>query len=303
MRIEQLKFLVAVADYKSITRAAENLFITQPTLSSSINHLEKELGFAIFHRSQKGVTLTSAGEEVYREAKQILASIQKWDRFSENRKAPTNDIAIAYSTAAAGFLNRIADHVLEQNPAFRLSFHEIHARMLFQALATDQYQLGLSGIMPAREAVYRSDAVKYGWKIELLCEDVFHIMISVRNPLSKKEFLEREDLRDIPLAMMPQPYETIAQAYFKLFFPREYPCYFLDRNNIMELVAENKAAAVFPALSMQSCYFIKSGLVKPMRLREFVLPIRFYLLYPEKRPLSPAERILIQAIRELDFLH
>lgn len=303
MRIEQLKFLVAVADCRSITRAAANLFISQPTLSNSMNSLEKELGFAIFHRSQKGVTLTGAGEEVYREAKQILAAVQKWDRFSERGEAPTNDIKIAYSSATTGFLNPISSRVLEHYPGFRLFFHAVPARVMFQALSEEEYQLGLSAIMPAREAAYRSDAVKYGWKMDLLCEDAFHIMISAKNSLSKKEFLEREDLLNIPLAMMPQPHETIAQAYFKLFFPLEYPCYLMDRDSIMELVAENRAAAVFPALSMQNCHFVKNGLVKPMLLREFMLPIRFYLLYPEKRPLSPAEQTLIQIIREMDFQH
>ena len=69
----------------------------------------------------------------------------------------------------------------------------------------------------------------------------------------------------------------------------------------MQLVAENKAAAVFPALSMKNNYFIKNGLVKPMRLRDFTLPIRFFLLYPDNRALLPSEQMVIRIIKKVNL--
>lgn len=220
MRLEQLEFLIAVADNKSITRAAASLFVAQPTLSSSINSLEKELGFAIFCRSQKGVTLTSAGEEVYREAQQIISAVRKWDRFSEKQSAPIYDISIAYTAAANGFLNKIVDETTAMYPNYRLFFNEFSSKQILQELVAGKCQIGICGATPAREEVYRKDVAKFGWKMDLMCEDIFHIMISSQNPLSRKDVLGKEELENIPLAMMPQPLETVAQAYFKLFFSK-----------------------------------------------------------------------------------
>ncbi|MCQ4864395.1 LysR family transcriptional regulator [Pseudoflavonifractor phocaeensis] len=302
MRLEQLEFLIAVADSRSITRAAANLFITQPTLSGSMNNLEKELGFAIFRRSQKGVSLTPAGEEVYREAKEILSTVRGWERFSCSQEPLAGTLTIAYTAATSGFLNRIIEGTTHLYPDLHLFFYEFMARSIFQELEEGKCQLGISGIIPAREETYRRDAAKFGWTLDFLCEDAFHIMVSTQNPLSRKDMLDKADLEDLPLAMLPKPYETVSQAYFKPFFPREYPCYLTDRNSIMQLVAENKAAAVFPALSMQNSYFLKEGLVRPMLLRDFTLPIRFYLLSPARAGLSRTEEAIVDMIREMDFL-
>ena len=64
MRLEQLKYLVEVANCKSINKAAQNLYITQPALSIAINSLEEELQYPLLKRTKKGVILTEDGARV-----------------------------------------------------------------------------------------------------------------------------------------------------------------------------------------------------------------------------------------------
>ena len=64
MTLQQLAYLVAVAECGSITDAAERLFISQPSLSAAIHNLEKEMGVTAFVRSNKGVAVTREGEEL-----------------------------------------------------------------------------------------------------------------------------------------------------------------------------------------------------------------------------------------------
>ena len=64
MTLQQLTYLVTVADCGNITEAAEKLFISQPSLSAAIHNLEKEMGVTAFTRSNKGVTVTREGEEL-----------------------------------------------------------------------------------------------------------------------------------------------------------------------------------------------------------------------------------------------
>ena len=73
MRLEQLEYVTEIAKCHSMTRAAANLFVTQPALSESLNSLERELDFTIFRRSKQGMTLTAAGEKFFEEAQMAVS--------------------------------------------------------------------------------------------------------------------------------------------------------------------------------------------------------------------------------------
>ncbi|MGG8495241.1 hydrogen peroxide-inducible genes activator [Tenacibaculum sp. TC6] len=72
MTITQLKYTLAVAEYKNFTIAAENCFVTQPTLSMQIQKLEEELDAKIFNRSKKPIELTEVGKRIVEQAKVIV---------------------------------------------------------------------------------------------------------------------------------------------------------------------------------------------------------------------------------------
>lgn len=72
MTLQQLTYLVTVAECGNITDAAERLFLSQPSLSAAIHNLEKEMGVTAFVRSNKGVTVTQEGEELLSFARMLL---------------------------------------------------------------------------------------------------------------------------------------------------------------------------------------------------------------------------------------
>lgn len=75
MELRQLRYFVAAARHRHVTRAAEALHVTQPALSQQIRRLETELGVALLHRTPRGVEPTPAGEELLRRASSILAEV------------------------------------------------------------------------------------------------------------------------------------------------------------------------------------------------------------------------------------
>src|SRR6478735_3258109 len=72
MTITQLKYVLAVAEHKNFTLAAEKCFVTQPTLSMQIQKLEEELGIQIFDRTKKPIGLTDVGSKIVTQAKNIV---------------------------------------------------------------------------------------------------------------------------------------------------------------------------------------------------------------------------------------
>ena len=67
----QLRYLITIAETNSLNKAAEQLYVSQPSLTSAMKELEKELGITIFHRSGRGVTLTNDGAEFITYARQV----------------------------------------------------------------------------------------------------------------------------------------------------------------------------------------------------------------------------------------
>ena len=63
MTLTQLNYIITIAETKSINKAAEQLYVSQPSLTSAVQELEKELGITLFNRSGRGVTLTNDGAE------------------------------------------------------------------------------------------------------------------------------------------------------------------------------------------------------------------------------------------------
>lgn len=72
MTITQLNYVLAIAEHKNFTRAAEKCFVTQPTLSTQIQKLEEELGVLIFDRSKKPIELTDVGRKIVHQARNIV---------------------------------------------------------------------------------------------------------------------------------------------------------------------------------------------------------------------------------------
>ena len=76
MTIQQLQYVLEIARCGSASRAAKNLFLSQPNLSSAIKNLEQELGFPIFERTSAGMELTPAGSRLAKEASVIMEHLK-----------------------------------------------------------------------------------------------------------------------------------------------------------------------------------------------------------------------------------
>lgn len=93
MRLEQLQYIIETANQKSISKAAKNLYISQPSLSKAISQLEAELGIPIFVRLQQGVIPTTKGEIIINKARTILNEIEEIkDTASEKHLIADSDI-------------------------------------------------------------------------------------------------------------------------------------------------------------------------------------------------------------------
>ena len=95
MTLQQIHYIIVIAETGSMNKAAEQLYIAQPSLTSAVKELEKEIGITIFNRSGKGVSLTADGTEFLVYARQLISSM----------KPCTKSTVMAKSSESSEFLH------------------------------------------------------------------------------------------------------------------------------------------------------------------------------------------------------
>ena len=123
MNIQQLTYIVEIANCKSISRAAEYLFVSQPALSQQIRNLEKKLGYRVFHRTSKGLELTEKGNVFYQKAQEML---KDWNRFKEEVISGTEHKKLKIGLGARVYSNRLFPKIaryFERHPELEVTFY------------------------------------------------------------------------------------------------------------------------------------------------------------------------------------
>lgn len=204
MTLQQLKYLVTVAECKNITEAAEKLFISQPSLSAAIHNLEKEMGVTAFVRSNKGVSVTREGEELLSFARNLLeqADIMK-DRFCNDKsRMPKFSVSCQhYSFAVNAFVD-----VVNKYDANIYSFilRETQTGEIIDDVANGRSELGILYLFENNEDVL----TKLFKKNDLVFKEIFkaspHVFISKNHPLANNEIITLEELKPYPYLVYEQ---------------------------------------------------------------------------------------------------
>ena len=143
MTIQQLRYAVAISEAGSLNKASETLYVAQPSLTSAVQELEKELGVTVFSRSGRGVTLTNDGVEFIHYARQVL---QQYDGLLEKygkagtRKKKFGISAQHYSFAVKSFVEMVRQFGTEE---YEFAIRETRTRDVIDDVFTGKSELGI----------------------------------------------------------------------------------------------------------------------------------------------------------------
>jgi DNA-binding transcriptional LysR family regulator len=155
MELRHLRYFLAVAEERHITRAAARLGLQQPPLSQQIHALEKELGTKLFNRLPRGVELTPAGEGFLEEARALLSGVERATvRARAAAMGQRGRISIGLTTSASLHpgVSRILRAYTESHPAVALDLHASSAAGLTEALLRGDVQVAIIRAAVARPA-------------------------------------------------------------------------------------------------------------------------------------------------------
>jgi DNA-binding transcriptional LysR family regulator len=144
--LQRLKYFIAVAEERHITRAAARLGMAQPPLSQQIHILENELGTKLFERLPKGVALTPAGEALLEDARSILDVVDRaGKRVRRIARGEEGELVGGVTTSAA--LHPFVPHLLrsfhDRNPKISYDLHENNAAEITEAILANRMAFGI----------------------------------------------------------------------------------------------------------------------------------------------------------------
>ncbi len=155
MTITQLKYLLAVAEYKNFTLAAEHSFVTQPTLSMQIQKLEDELDVTIFNRKKKPIELTSIGVKIIQQAKLIVDESERINDIVDQQKGfiggefKLGIIPTIMPTLLPIFLKNF----LNKYPKVKLIIEELTTEDIIKKLSEGHLDVGIAATPLENEAI------------------------------------------------------------------------------------------------------------------------------------------------------
>lgn len=193
MELRLLKYFWTVAQAGSITAAASELFITQPTLSRQIRELEKELGTPLFRRTKYGLKLTEEGLLLRSRAEEILSLTQQTEQeFADRRRnAFSGCLRIgAVEAESSQFLGRVLEGFIHDYPQATFSITTGSGDII-----TDQLDKGLLDVGVLLEPINVS---KYSF-VRLPIEEEWGLLVSHNSPLASRQSVRPADFDELPL--------------------------------------------------------------------------------------------------------
>lgn len=185
MNLQSLRYAIEVEHARSITQAAQRLFMSQPNLSKAIRELEEELGITIFRRTSRGVVPTRQGEEFLNYARTIVSQVDELESLYRDKQPDLFHLSISVPRATY-FSAAFAEYYrsLDLSGRVEIHFKETDAATAIQDVAAKASDFAVIRYEAIYESYFLSLLTDRSLRHELLHEFEYQLMMSASHPLS-----------------------------------------------------------------------------------------------------------------------
>lgn len=237
MNFTQLKYFNAICTYKTVSAAAEFLFVSQPTISSAIKDLEEEFGVILFKRQYRSMVLTQEGELLYDMSRDLISRVEQIERImndvGRNRKSLRLGVPPMIGSI---FLPHIYQEFNTENPSLKLELFEGGKSELISKLNNNYLDMIF---LPHDGPLDTSFSVQHIIKLETM------FCVSKEHPLSKLKTITPLDLTQMPLVLFKDSFfqtETIKKIFCKYGVNPKILLQTEQLSNVFRMIENNTAA-------------------------------------------------------------
>ena len=194
MTLQQIRYIIGVAEAGSLNKASEKLFVSQPSLTSSVHDAEGELGFEVFHRTSRGVKTTERGADFIREARDLYKQYENLiNKYSAEGKKAFAVSTLYYAFARTAFVEIVKEF---SRDSYDFAFREKKASGVIADVALGKSELGILYLSDAnRESILKTLRTN-NLDFHHLTECNAFVYLHKNHPLAKKESISLEELSE-----------------------------------------------------------------------------------------------------------
>ncbi len=251
MTLQQLRYAVTVAEKGTISEAAKSLFISQPSLTNSLKELEKEMQIVIFHRTNKGITISNEGDEFLSYARQVLeqANLLEERYLSVKKTSPRFSVSTQhYSFAVNAFVDVIRQFGAD---SYDFTLRETQTYEIIEDVSRLKSEIGILYTSPKNEEVIQKMIKQNGLEFTELFVASPHVFISSKHPLAQKKVISMQDLENYP-------YLSFEQGEYNSFYFSEEILSTLDRKKNIKV---RDRATLFNLVIGLDGYTVSTGII------------------------------------------
>lgn len=296
MTLQQIKYIVTVAETGNITEAAKRLFISQPSLTNAVRELENEMQVTIFNRTNKGVVVTNEGDVFLSYARQILEQVglleEKYLNVKERR--PRFSVSCQhYSFAVNAFVDVIKMFDADQ---YDFTLRETQTYEIIEDVSKLRSEIGILYVSSKNEEIIGKLLKQNDLEFQELFVAKPHVFIYSKHPLAESESIALEELEEYP-------YLSFEQGEYNSFYFSEEILSTLDRKKNVKV---RDRATLFNLVIGLNGYTVSSGVIsrelngeniiaKPLLVDEYM---RIGIIRQKNMPLSRYGVLYIEALQK-----
>ena len=297
MKYDNLKTFHKVAHTLNFTKAARELFLTQPAVSQQIQSLEYDLGIILFDRSNKRIRLTSEGKILLSYTKRLFDLYDEIERLFDHFKHLEKGKITIGATAVMGtyFLPKIIGRFSKQYPGLDIDLQMGNSSSVQDLLLEGKLDFGFTGQMRAHPRL----------KSILIHRERLLMVCSNDNALASKKSVSVDELGKTPFIWREKGTQTrlLVEGWFEKMVERGYPQKSIELQNVeaaKRTVVEGYGITITPEIAVRR--EIHLGLLKPIDLAGFDLYFDYYLFSLKGQIFSRAAEAFIEMISGFQLL-
>lgn len=251
MTLQQLRYVIAIAQKGTISEVSKELFISQPSLTNAVKELEKEMNITIFDRTNKGVVVSKEGEVFLGYARQILEQVSLLEEKYLGKTGGKQQFCVStqhYSFAVNAFVDLIKEYGREE---YDFSIRETQTHEILEDVADMKSEIGILYLNDFNEVVINKMMKAKSLEFTELFVAKPHVFVGIKNPLAKRKSVTIEDLE-------PYPYLSFEQGEYNSFYYSEEIFSTMERKKNIRV---RDRATLFNLLIGLNGYTVSSGVI------------------------------------------
>ncbi|MDQ0272421.1 cidABC operon transcriptional activator CidR [Cytobacillus purgationiresistens] len=282
MDVQHLKYFVAVAIEGSFTKAAQKLYVTQPTISKMVKNIEEELGVVLFERTGKVAKLTDVGEVILAQAQNIIHSFDHLtSEINDLSDLKTGMIKIGLPPmVGASFFPQVIRDFYMKYPRIKIQLVEDGAKIVEHDIANGLLDLGVV-VLPTNHDLFH---------VYPFASEHLQLLIHVSNPLSQKDSVGLSKLAGESFILFQKGFtlhDRIVMECVKAGFQPNVVYESSQWDFISGMVSANLGIALLPE---SICKQIMHPSIKVMNLIQPSIPWELGIIWRKNRYLSFAAK-------------